>query len=299
MITNVVAAVAAAGLLAVPADEALRTRALGVLRGAVAAEQRWVKVHAAEALLVAGDGEADRGEVARAFERELAANGTEPQYRIGIWRVLAESARDDRSREPWVRRIADAFFETGGPDRLHASETLGKLGYRPNATEAEAFESAARGGASPIAANALWVLANGGRLDAEGRLAGLLAAGDAGTRATAAYAVRHFRAVSSTTWQKLTAALGAERSPDVVRASLAAAAFVQAPDSQRPAFRFALEQLARANDPDVRSEVCGALAAAGDATDLPLLTTLLDDATVDVRVGAARAILQIGGRGRQ
>jgi HEAT repeat protein len=198
-----------------------------------------------------------------------------------------------------VRRIADAFFDAGGPDRLHASETLGKLGYRANADDADAFESAARGGASPIGANALWVLANSGRPDAEARLANLLGTGDAGTRATAAYAVRHLRAVSSTTWQKLMAALGAERAGGIVRASLAAAAFVHAPDSQRPAFRFALEELARASDPDVTSEVCGALAAAGDAADLPLLTTLLGDAHVDVRVGAARAILQIGGRGRQ
>ena len=104
VITNVVAALAATLALAAPPDEALRARALGVLRGAVAAEERWVKVHAAEALLVAGDGEADRGEVALAFDRELAAKGSEPRYRIGVWRVLAEAARDDHSREPSVFR---------------------------------------------------------------------------------------------------------------------------------------------------------------------------------------------------
>ena len=80
--------------------------------------------------------------------------------------------------------------------------------------------------------------------------------------------------------------------------SLAAAAFVQAPSSQRPALRYALEQQSR-GDIDMTSEVCGALAMAGEGDDVPLLTTLFANPNVDVRVGAARAILEIARRTRR
>jgi hypothetical protein len=293
MITNmsaaVLAAALAANLAAGPTDAALRDRAARELHDALAVEARWIKVHAAEALLAVGDSD-DRDAVRRAFEAELAAKGDEPEYRIGVWRVLAQAAPADRDR--WVRRIADAFLDAAGPDRLHAAESLGKLGYRARADEIDAFERAARSGANPLAANALWVLVNSGRADAEPRLADLVATGDAATRATAAYAVRYLRTVSPATWTKLTAALAAGRAEGLVRASLAAAGFVHATSSQRPAFRFALEQAAR-GDADMKSEVCGALAMAGDAADVALLTTLVGDPHVDVRVGAARAILAI------
>jgi hypothetical protein len=270
-----------------PVNEATR-----VLHAALASESRWIKVHAAEALLACG-GDADRDEVRHAFERELAAHGSEPEYRIGIWRVLAQAASGDR--DAWVRRIADAFLDTAGPDRLHASESLGKLGYRARADEIEVFERAGRGGVNPLAANALWVLVNTGRADAEPRLADLLTAGDVATRATAAYAVRHLQTAAPATWTKLTTALTAERANGLVRASLAAAAFVQAPSTQRPAFRYALEQESR-GDTDMKSEVCGALAMAGESEDVALLTTLLANPNVDVRIGAARALLEIDRR---
>ena len=306
MITNMFAVLLAAAAMASTARQPQSSiaspqpptpvsQAARVLHDALASEPRWIKVHAAEAL-IAGGSDADRDEVRRAFERELAEHGSEPEYRIGIWRVLAQAAPGDRGG--WVRRIADAFLDAAGPDRLHASESLGKLGYRARADEIDAFERAAHGGVNALAANALWVLANSGRADAEPRLADLLTAGDAATRATAAYAVRHLQTVSSTTWTKLTAALGAERANGLVRASLAAAAFVQAPTSQRPAFRYALEQQSR-GDADMKSEVCGALAMAGERDDLALVATLAVDANVDVRVGAARALIAIDRRARR
>src|SRR4051812_1691055 len=131
MITNMFAILLAAAAIAAPVDAALRDRAARVLHDALASGARWIEVHAAEALIAAGGGDADRDQVRGAFERELAAHGSEPEYRIGIWRVLAQAAPGDR--DAWVRRIADAFLDAAGPDRLHASESLGKLGYRPRA----------------------------------------------------------------------------------------------------------------------------------------------------------------------
>jgi SSS family solute:Na+ symporter len=266
--------------------ESLRQRAAQVLRSAMDTEDRWIKVHAAEALLSLGypDG------VARTFERELASKGEEPQYRIGIWRVLAQAARSDRERKPWVARILAAFHDTRGPDRLHAAETLGKLGYRAGDTEAAAFDLVARMGPGPLAANARWVLANSGRPGGDIRLADLLASDDAGTRATAAYAIRHLPRLSAAAWERLTVAVRKEPENDIVRASLVSAAFVHAPADQKAQFTIELLKYARTGSNDAKYEACAALATHGRHDDLPLLTGMLENNNADVRVGAAAAI---------
>ena len=97
-------------------NDSLRPQALRVLRTAMESEQRWIKVHAAEALLSLNEPR----DVARTFEIELAANGGEPQYRIGIWRVLAQAARSDRQREPWIAKIGDT-----GRIRMSATQYAG------------------------------------------------------------------------------------------------------------------------------------------------------------------------------
>jgi SSS family solute:Na+ symporter len=272
-------------------NESLRQRALSVLRTAMEAEDRWIKVHAAEALLSLGY---PRG-VARTFEKELASKGGEPQYRIGIWRVLAQAAPSDRQREPWMTKILAAVRDPRGPDRLHGAETLGKLGYRAGEMEADAFEAIARSGPGPLAANARWVLANSGRPDGDIQLAELLASDDAGTRATAAYAIRHLPKLSAAAWEKLAAAVRKEPGGDVdiVRVSLVSAAFVHAPVDQKARFKTDLLKYARTGTNDAKYEACAALATQGRNDDLPLLTGLLDDTNADVRVGAAHAILRI------
>src|SRR5436190_22221225 len=70
-------------------SDSLRQKELQVLRTALEREERWSKVHAAEFLLSL---DYPQG-VAQIFERELASRGDEPEYRIGIWRVLAQAAR--------------------------------------------------------------------------------------------------------------------------------------------------------------------------------------------------------------
>lgn len=291
MITNVVMAALLFGSTT-GVDAALRDRALRVVRSALATEARWVKVHAAEALLAIDEREAVR----RVFDRELAAHGAEPEYRVGIWRVLAQAASAPAQTESWTRKIVDAFLDPHGPDRLHASETLGKLRYRARAPEVGAFELAARGSAGPLAANASWVLATSGQPDAERRLADLLAARDAATRATAAYAVRLMPAPSPDLRNALMNVVAADAGEGLVHASLVAAAFVHAPAGRKASFRAALAADATSGDADMKSEACGALASSGGGDDVPLLARLLDDRNVDVQVAAARAILEIDRR---
>jgi HEAT repeat protein len=240
-----------------PAND-VSSKALRVLREALQNEDRWIKVHAAEALL-----SVDRPDgVLRAFESELTTKGGEPKYRIGIWRVLAEAT-------------------TGA----HASGRA-----------LESFELAARSGRGPLAVDARWVLANSGQANAESRLAEMLDSDDESTREDTAYAVRHLRKLSPAAWEKLAAAARNEPVQSGARVNLISAAFLHAPtgeNARKAFFKAELVKYAQSGTPDQTFEVCAALGQAGDADVLPLLAGLLDSRDPDVRGGAAHAILRI------
>jgi hypothetical protein len=269
--------------------------AIAILKTALVGEERWIKVHAAEALL-AVDWTGSRASVARVFGRELVVHDREPQYRIGVWRVLAQAAASRRERDGWIRKIVAAFLAEGGPDRLHAAETLGKLRYQVRAQERDRFERAARASPDPLAADALWVLANTGDADAERRLAQLFRASDAATRATAAYAVRYLPRLAPSTWDALSAAAAAESADDLARASFAAAAFVHAPADRQATYAAVLAEYARVGTADTKSEALGAYAMAAARADDAAVRALLRDANADVRVAAARALVAIARR---
>ena len=268
-------------------DEPLRAQAVQVLRASLDQESRWIKVHAAEALLATGNGDG----VARAFEQELASHADEKEYRIGIWRVLAQAAREESQREAYVRKILAAFLDTAGPDRLHAAETLGKLGYRVVGTNAAAFDLAARRG--PLAADARWVLVNSGAPGSEMRLIALLASDDRGTRNDAAYALRHLPKLSRPARARLTSAVLKTRSGDGERVTMLSAAFVHAPRDQQARFKTELLTYLSAGTNDEKIEACAALAAQGVNADVPQLAGLLTNPAADIRIAAARAILRI------
>ena len=273
-------------------NDRLRHKALHVLRTALEEQERWIKVHAAEALLSLDEPQG----VTRIFESELASKGVEPQYRIGVWRVLAQAARRDQQREPWISRILAAFLDTAGPDRLHAAETLAKLGYHASARETDAFELAARTGPGPLAASARWVLANSGRANGDMLLAELLRSDDSGTRGNAAYAIRHRPKLSSAAWKQLAGAVLKAPRDDNGRVYLISAAFVHAPLDQMAHFKAELLTYANTGTSEEKYEACAALAKDGQDDDVPLLIGLLDNNDPDVRVGAAQAILRIGRR---
>lgn len=102
---------------------AIQAVAIAMLRESVRDPERFVKVRAAEACLQLNIS----ADVNRIFRSEEAKFGTEPQYRVVIWRVLAQAAADDSDRQRWVTRIVDAFLDEQGPDRLHAVNSATKL----------------------------------------------------------------------------------------------------------------------------------------------------------------------------
>jgi solute:Na+ symporter, SSS family len=271
----------------------LRQRSIDAIRQTFDRQQKWVKVHAAESLLALDYSEGVKG----AFVKELELHGDDPQYRIGIWRVLARAAVADEERAEWIDKLRGAFFDPKASERLHAIETLAKLDYQVrDQKETEVAEQAARPESGRLAPYAAWVLVNSGHLETEARLAQWLSSPDVDIRAGAAYALRHLRSVSPATQTELLAAAEKEPAQSKAHAFLVAAAAVHGPSAEEASLRGQLTALAAQGTDADRFEACQTLAQVADGSALPTLIPILADPNPDLRAAAADAILRINRR---
>lgn len=92
------------------------------LRKNLLKESKWIKVHTAEFLLWEGK---DTTLVYDTFLQEELLYDSTLAYRIGIWRVLYQAARDPKIKHSYLQKIIRAYKT--GEDKLHALETLAKL----------------------------------------------------------------------------------------------------------------------------------------------------------------------------
>lgn len=254
---------------ATPEDESL-----AVLRDALANGTEWVKVHAAESLIWTGHPEGVRG----VFLKEL--DGAQPPYRIGVWRVLAQGAEG----EAYLDKIRGAFLDVDGPDRLHAVETLAKLGCAERPVE---LQRVAREEVGSFQVYARWALANSGTAKDEAALAGLLDSDDAGVRGCVAYALRFFERLRPESYAKLKGC-----TLNASNVYLLSALYVHAPEDEKAAAKAGLAAYAETGNAGEKREVCAALGKLPDPADVPLLTRLLHDEEMDVRSAAAEALLR-------
>lgn len=271
-------------------DAPLRVAAIRELKQALEHESRWLKVHAAEALLALGiDNRA-----AALFEEELKQHRDEPEYRIGIRRVLFRASADSSERSQQLEAIRNIYFDEAATDRGHAAETLAKLEYAVSIEVRPQVRSFAQDSTDSNAPFHRWMLANSGDANDARFLAELLDSSDPAIRSGTAYALRHLAS-------KLprdvvdTLATAAKTDPAAQpQAYLISAAYVTAPDADHKSqFKRQLLQFAHSGNKDEKYEVAAALAARGTSEDLPLLMELLHDPEADVRVSAANAILHI------
>ena len=270
---------------ATPLSPELREEALDTLRSALREESRWVKVHAAEALLSLGYPEGVR----EAFLAEYEQFGEEPQYRIGIFRVLAKAAQDPAENEAWGARIRAAFDDPDGPDRVHAAETLAKLGYTPAEEELPGIRELAKG-AGPLAMYTRWIEANADPA-ARRELLDLLDDPDPAARSTVAYALRHLGPLDAAAREALIFRAKAEAEDSPARVYLLGAAFVNAPEDA-VIKTLLLDYVSRGTIAE-RYEALNALGAAGDNGDLAVLKAALEDSEADPRIAAALGMLRI------
>ena len=263
----------------------LRERAVGVLRQAL--ENRSARIEAAHFLLALDYPQGVRDAVAGILEDQ-------PQSRIDRWGVLARASNRPQHNRTWVEKIERVFDDPNAPDRLHALETLAKLGEFPASLQTANSQAPAHRGPAGIYAD--WIRAAAGDIDAEATLADLLSAPEPVVRAQAAYVVFELAEISPETWAKLDQAAGNEPPNTLAGAYLASAAFVHAPEDRRDHWRAAFVKNGPRVNQRQRYQLAAALARRGEDADLPILEALLDDSEPGVRAAAANAILRIGRR---
>jgi len=271
--------------------EDLRAWALGTLRQGMRTGKEWVKVHAAEELLWNSYPQGVR----ETFLDELAKNPG-PKYRIGVWRVLAQEAGPGVTEHTkYVNKIRAALLDGNGPDRTHAAETLGKLGFTERHDEIVRIAgNTDKDQESGLREMARFVLANSGDPKDEKYLAELLDSENADVRKGVAYGLRWLKKITAETRAKLSRATADEPVNSPARVYLLSALYVHAPQNKALAqLKAGLLHYAFEGNVVQKTELCHALSLRGDVTDLNLLQNLMADENLDVRVNASNAVLKI------
>lgn len=289
------------------AEEATRTpmanhdseRAKAVLIDALHQQPKWIKVHAAEALIDLGLGD----EARKVFLDEWAESKDVPQYRIGIMRVLARGSREDNDRLMWADRTKNALLDPAGADRVHAAESAGKLRLPLSPNEASQLTNFVATAEPDQVVNFCWALASQDGPEDIGRLSDFLQSDDPNQRIVAAYAMGLMPSLGADASQRLFDAAAAEDLRSSAFPYLASASFVVATHNgnadEAIRRRVQLSEMLRNGAPEVLREACRAFATAGVGADVQLVHGLLDHSDPDVRVSAAAAVLQLSRRSEQ
>jgi SSS family solute:Na+ symporter len=284
LVTGTAAAAPVASSQARPTDAELSQRALTTLIEAFKQSDGPTQFLAAEYLIWHG-----QALLVRETLQEKAA--TQPVDRVTAFRLLAEAQGNDAAaRRAWGDRIVDAFLTGSSAERMHALEALARLQCNRRLDE---IVRLAREDTGDLRVYARWARAASRSEEDEAALAALLSSKDLEARRITARALRSLKTIRPATLAALTRAATAEPGDSPVRAALYGALFVHSPGENRAAVKARLFAFAAAADEDERVEVANALASGGKKDDLPVLTRLLEDPALRVRVSAAHAILRI------
>lgn len=270
-------------------QQSLEERARGVLHEVLISDQTWVKVHAAEALIAAGDG----GEIRKLFLRERNM-GEVSVYRIGVWRVLANTAPTATERSECIARIERVVLDPLAPDRPQAIETLCKLRHSVSANVLAVLRTQSLRGVPLDSIMPLWALKLAGEQDALARLADGLVAVDVKTRQRAAYALRWLRPTDPIVLRTLTMAAETEPADSMAYPYvLSAALSLEADHTYISRWQSKLEAVLATGLATARFEACQTLMHRFTKANLPQLVPLLDDPEPDTRVAVAWTILHL------
>lgn len=268
-----------------------RTRAMNLLRQSLHEQQRWVKVHAAEFLLL---NDLFIDEVRKTFEQELATQYADPQYRVGIYRVLAQTTGNEQERLQWINKILPLFLDTKSPARVHAAETLGKLSYAAHDDNfKQALLEAINGQDKVLAVYSAWVLANSGSSQPLDFLCNNLYSEESYIRSCAAFALRHIPMVSSQNRDRIVQAAQNEPLRSSNRVYMVTAAFSHSNNKQREKYKQELTEYLANGTKAEKYEVCLTLTSLDVRDNICALVRLLNDPDADVRNAAAYVILSI------
>jgi hypothetical protein len=281
-----------------------RPQLLLILEHEMSANSGWVRVHAADALLDHHHPQP----VAPSFAPE--ADTAAPPYRIGVWRVLARAAATAEQRQAFIERIRRTMLNPQAPDRLHAAESLAKLGAASPSDSPLLLEWLATA-TEPASPYVLWLLAlsgsSVGQTNCETHLTDLLDSRDRTVRLRAAFALGRISAISPISLGRLQRCLELEPEDSPARSYVAAALLRHtARDTSGAArLRRILATCLVRGTPAEQLEAATTLGMCGTTKDLPALRRLLHSTEADARIGAAGGSLYIlatdcrSGRGRR
>ncbi len=271
-----------------PAED--RQQFLDAIRAAVSDSTGWNRIRAAEALTELGYPEEA---VAALRDQEATAP---PEERIGVWRVLARAAPSAKERRDMLDHIRRVAVDPQAPDRLHAVESLAKLGYRITDEERSAIQEMATGTPAQ-SAFPWWLLAIRGESQARSELLRSLTDTDPVARLRAAFSLSQLSRTTRAEAAALKAAALTEPEDSPYRGWIAAAALRQAATrTDREELTRLLETYLRSDDPQIRIQAANGFADSGTPDDRAALLTLMQDSDPLVRAASARAQLRIDRR---
>ncbi|MEO6933389.1 MAG: hypothetical protein ABI151_17280 [Chitinophagaceae bacterium] len=291
-------------------NDALKDQCLSELEHTLQTEHEFIKVHAAEYLIWLGHPE----EVKKEFLKENELHGSQSKYRIGVWRVLAQSETDPAKKKEWIEKVLNAFGDLNGPDRLHAAETLGKLKQSPLAKYPDATEKALHDTSRNLQLYTQWAVSFAPDADTNKQRQQFLQmlASDSNqiVRMISAYILRKNKGLTQQEWTTLAAEALAEPGDSPLKHNLMNTAIVTFPEGmKKPAVYDEIAKEARSNyskfSVDQRIQLSQALAEMGNEKDIALLTSFLNNENsagfyeaetkegADVRAAAAYAILNL------
>jgi hypothetical protein len=275
-------------------DPALAASARRTLHEIVDTDPTFMRVHAAEVLIIFGEGPAMR----RQFASELP--GSEASViRVGVWRILAETAPTVAERAKWVDKLENLTQVVGDTDQLRSVECLCKLRVVVTGSTLAMMERLARD--NPPAESALprWSLVLAHRPGALEFLAQLLDSPSPEARQLSAYALRWLQIPNRAVNRRLAHAANREPANTVAYPFLVGAAvMLRADPAHMTAWENQLRQLPASATDDARWEAAQALLPYTQAAELPLLERQLHDPNVNTRVCAAWRILAAPAIGR-
>lgn len=271
---------------------ALAAHARSVLHQIMDPEQTWVRIHAAEALMAAGESEAVRAD----FRRRMPEFESS-KIRVGVWRVLATTSPTPADRADCIAHLEQIYLDPSAPDHPQSLETLCKLGHQVKGPTLELVRREAAGPPSAQMALALWSAQLAGERNALPGLTALLASPDPALRISAAYALRWLH-LSDPAMRKALARAAATEPADSSAYAFILGAALQTGAVEREKLAdmvVALDRVFNTGTAAARFEASWTLQRLYEPRDLPRIVPFLDlsEQENDARVGTATIILTV------
>ncbi|MEX1039109.1 MAG: hypothetical protein WDZ51_00660 [Pirellulaceae bacterium] len=258
------------------AEEDTRADCERLLVASLEAQGEWSSVHAAEYLLML-----DNAEPVLAAFRPQADEQT-PEYRIGVWRVLAQAEPVHVMRQRYIEKIRAVLLREDSLDRLHAMESLAKLQAAITSEEERTLVvAAAKQEHNPGQAFALWRLIQADpKSPALDRLVGMLDSTDPIERLRAGFVLGELPQRSEAIVTRLREVFASEEEDSLATPYLAVACGSNE-----------MREVLRSSNPAWQAVVIKGLVTRGEGVDLEWESLPAEDQPLALRMAVAFAML--------